>query len=107
MKIEMLWLMYRRCYEEVKIVKIYGTNQSKLNVYNNHIQKQLKEKESIKKEDQIEISNAAKKLQQSKKQPSPRKAYVEEIKQAVQSGEYKVDYEKTAKKMIDFWSKRG
>lgn len=55
--------------------------------------------------DELNISNEALKLQQNEK-IMERKQYVEEIKARVQSGNYKIEYDKTAEKMIDFWSKR-
>lgn len=44
-------------------------------------------------------------MQQNQFHELKRSEYVEEIKDKVQSGEYKVDSEKMAQKMIDFWSK--
>lgn len=61
-------------------------------------------KETTKK-DQVEISSQAKQLQEAKKPNEQRAKYVQEIKNAVQSGEYKIDVEATARKMIDFFTK--
>lgn len=86
-------------------MKIQGPNFSKINAYKNqlHVRNELK-KESTKKEDKLDISNEAKKLQVNKQPVEERKAHVQSIKRAVESGEYEIDYEKTARKMIDFWS---
>lgn len=87
-------------------MKIYGSGRTNFNPYNNQQQKQIEQQKQTKKEDQLEISNAAKKLQESKQQHTKRASYVEGIKKAVQSGEYKINYEKTSQKMIDYWSKQ-
>lgn len=64
---------------------------------------QLKKETSQK--DQLEISSQAKQLQESGKAQASRQEFVQDIKNAVESGDYKINYEKTAQKMIDFWSK--
>lgn len=59
-----------------------------------------------KQQDQLEISSEAMKLQENTKVNAKREAYVQEIKSRVESGQYEINYEKTAQKMIDFWSKQ-
>lgn len=86
-------------------MKINGPNQTNFNPYQNHIQKQMDLKKNTK-QDHIEISNEAKKLLENDKADPKREAYVQEIKDKIDSGEYKIDYEQTARKMIDFWSKQ-
>jgi negative regulator of flagellin synthesis FlgM len=54
----------------------------------------------------VEISSAAKQLQESEHLQEARSRYILEIKQAVESGEYKVDPYKTAEKMIEYWTKK-
>lgn len=87
-------------------MKINGPNQTNFNPYKNHIQKQTELKQGLQREDQLEISNQAKRLQESEKPHVNRSAYIQEIKSAVESGEYKVDPDKIAEKMIAFWSKK-
>lgn len=87
-------------------MKIHGPNQTNFNPYKSHMQKQAEVKKELNKEDQLEISSQAKQLQESKKPNAKRAAYVQEIKNAVEAGEYKVNPEKTAEKMIAFWSKK-
>ena len=83
-------------------MKIQGPHPS-INTY-----KQLQQHHTTKKQghqkDQLNISDAAKKMQQTKSSDTKRAGYVNEIKTLVQSGEYKVDPEKIAGKMIDYWS---
>jgi len=86
-------------------MKIYGPNHSNFNPYKNHLKAQENiNKEAVKK-DQLEISTQAKQLQETEKPHPKRASYVQEIKNAYDSGEYKVDINQTAQKMIDFWTK--
>ncbi|UJL45346.1 flagellar biosynthesis anti-sigma factor FlgM [Virgibacillus sp. NKC19-16] len=87
-------------------MKINGSNHTNFNPYkNNQIQKQAEIKNDSNKKDQVEISSQAKQLLESEKTNAQRDSYVQEIKNQVESGEYKVNHEKTAQKMIDFWSR--
>ncbi|WP_067727092.1 flagellar biosynthesis anti-sigma factor FlgM [Oceanobacillus damuensis] len=86
-------------------MKINGPNHTNFNPYKQQIQKQTEVKKDIQSKDQIEISSQAKQLQENEKVSEERAAYVQEIKQAVDSGEYSVNPEKTAQKMLEFWSK--
>ncbi|WP_430790953.1 flagellar biosynthesis anti-sigma factor FlgM [Virgibacillus flavescens] len=83
-------------------MKIQGPNHTNFNPYKNQIQKQADVSKEVNHKDQLQISNQAKQLQGSEKPSSERAAYVQDLKQAVQSGEYKVNHEKTASKMIAF-----
>lgn len=87
-------------------MKINGTNQTNFNPYKNHIHKHAEVKKEVNRADQLEISSQAKQLQESEKTSAKREAYVQEIKNAVDAGEYKVNPEKVAQKMITFWSKK-
>jgi len=87
-------------------MKIQGPNLSKLTAYRAQLQ-QTDQKKKVNREDQLNISNAAKKLQESNKANSQRAEYVQNIKKAVKSGQYEIDHEKVAQKMIDFWSKHS
>jgi len=84
-------------------MKIQGSNPY-VNAYKSQQQKHVPKK-AVQPKDQIKISTEAKKLQQTDIQLE-RSQYIAEIKQRVQSGQYEIDYEKTAQKMIDFWSKQ-
>lgn len=86
-------------------MKINGTNQVNFNPYKQHLQKQAEQKTSGSKSDNLQISPEALKLQEKNKPMEKRTAYVQELKQAVESGDYKVDYEQTAEKMLEFWKK--
>ncbi|WP_405100351.1 flagellar biosynthesis anti-sigma factor FlgM [Oceanobacillus sp. FSL H7-0719] len=86
-------------------MKINGPNQVNFNPYKQHLQKQADIKKAASKSDELQISKEALKLQEKEKPAEKRAAHIEQIKQAVDSGEYKVDIEKTAQKMIDFWKK--
>src|SRR5699024_12200766 len=79
-------------------MKIHGPNHTNFNPYKNQAQKLDKVKKEHQQEDRLEISSHAKQLQQSKKTSVEREKYVQDIKQAIDTGEYKINYEKTAKK---------
>jgi len=86
-------------------MKINGPNQTNFNPYKNQLQKQADLKKDMK-QDQIEISNRAKNLLENDKTNPKREAYVQDIKDKADAGEYKINYEKTAQKMIDFWKEQ-
>ncbi|WP_099159874.1 flagellar biosynthesis anti-sigma factor FlgM [Virgibacillus ndiopensis] len=86
-------------------MKIHGPNQTNFNPYKNNMQKQTDLKKGTNQQDQLQISNQAKRLQENVKPNAERAAYVQDIKKAVESGEYQVNPEKTAQKMIAFWTK--
>jgi len=85
-------------------MKINGYNQAHFNPYKQQMQQHTEIPKNTNRTDQIEISSEAKQLQENEKANESRLAHVQEIKQAVQSGNYKIDAEKTAEKMIDFFS---
>lgn len=85
-------------------MKIQRPTQAQLNVYKERVQ-QVDTQKSKKREDKLEISTEAQKLQKGKMNEQQRAQYVNEIKQSYENGTYKVQPEKTAEKMIDFWSK--
>ncbi|QKY69944.1 flagellar biosynthesis anti-sigma factor FlgM [Lentibacillus sp. CBA3610] len=88
-------------------MKIYGPDQTNFNPYKNQLQKQNDYSKGTDKKDQLEISNQAKEMLENQKTDSTRASHVQQIKDAVDKGDYKINYEKTAQKMIDFWSKQG
>lgn len=88
-------------------MKIQGPNLTKLTAYRAQLQQQTDPEKKANREDQLDISNAAKQLQKSKKAHTQRADYVQDIKNKVKSGQYEVNHEKVAQKMIDFWSKHS
>ncbi|MCM3740230.1 flagellar biosynthesis anti-sigma factor FlgM [Oceanobacillus luteolus] len=86
-------------------MKINGPNHLNLNPYRQQMQKQMDVKKAENRSDELQISKEAFKLQGKDKPHEKRAAVVQEIKQQIATGEYKVDVEKTAQKMMDFWSK--
>lgn len=85
------------------LVKIQGPNPM-LHAYKQQQHKQM-DKQTREQKDKIDISQAAKSLQESHQYEVERERYVQEIKEQVQDGEYKVNHEKLASKMIDFWKR--
>ncbi|GIO23869.1 flagellar biosynthesis anti-sigma factor FlgM [Oceanobacillus sp. J11TS1] len=85
-------------------MKINGPNPTNFNPYKQAFKKSQEiESESYKK-DSIEISHEAKKLQKQDQPDQKRAEYVNEIKQKIDANQYKIDYEKLAQKMRDFWT---
>ena len=84
-------------------MKINGPNHTNFNPYKQQLEKHANLKKASNRSDALEISKEALKLQENNRPDEARKAKVQEIKQQVQSGEYKINFEKTAEKMIDFW----
>ncbi|WP_226037124.1 flagellar biosynthesis anti-sigma factor FlgM [Aquibacillus saliphilus] len=85
-------------------MKIQGPNHSNFNPYQKQLQKQAEIKKLTTNEDQLQISDQAKKLQDGDKPNALRQKHVDEIKQSVQSGDYTIDPKKTSQKMLEFWN---
>lgn len=83
-------------------MKIQGTNPI-LNAYKQQqLQKQVS-KHAPEHKDKIDISQTAKSMQKNHQYEVDRANDVQRIKDQVQSGEYQVDHQKLADKMIQFW----
>lgn len=82
-------------------MKIQGPNQY-INIYRTNERPVNVNKKSKCKNDQLDISHEAIRLLKSGKNVE-RSQKVSEIKQLVESGQYKIDYEKTAEKMLKFF----
>ncbi|TXL65010.1 flagellar biosynthesis anti-sigma factor FlgM [Cerasibacillus terrae] len=85
-------------------MKIHGTNQSNFNPYKDILKNKTDSNQIKNKGDHLEISEEAKKMQQKKDVEKQRESHIQQIKQAIDQGEYEINFTKTAKKMIDFWS---
>ncbi|SES71905.1 negative regulator of flagellin synthesis FlgM [Salinibacillus kushneri] len=88
-------------------MKIDGSNSVHLNPYQKQYQKQQSVNQSKKSEDKLEISNQAKEMLKGNEVKEARQKQIQQIKHDVQTGNYKVNYQETAQKMIDFWSNKG
>lgn len=82
-------------------MKIQGPNQY-INIYRTNERTVKVNKKAQNKDDQLNISHEALQLLKSG-QNAERSQKVSEIKALVQSGQYKIDYEKTAEKMLKFF----
>ncbi|WP_085505964.1 flagellar biosynthesis anti-sigma factor FlgM [Thalassobacillus devorans] len=87
-------------------MKINGSNHVNLNPYHKRLNRQTAMKQSFQQEDKVEISHKAKSLQENASTDPAREKKVADIKQSIEQGEYKVNAEKTAQKMIEFWNSR-
>jgi negative regulator of flagellin synthesis FlgM len=88
---------------EVKINK--PTGSSIVNPYQKQNQKPNLESGKVSsKKDQVQISEQAKAMLENKSTVDPaRQEKVNQLKSEVQSGEYKVDSQKVAEKLYQFW----
>lgn len=86
-------------------MKINGPNHMNFNPYKQQLQKQADVQKASLRSDELQISKEALKLQEQGKPSEKRAAMVQDIKQRVENGDYQLDIEKTASKMIDFWRK--
>jgi negative regulator of flagellin synthesis FlgM len=76
-----------------------------INPYSKQLNKQQQlEKTSQTRTDKVEISSAAKELQKGGPIESARQERVESLKKQVQSGNYQVDPQAVAKKMVNYFS---
>jgi negative regulator of flagellin synthesis FlgM len=83
----------------------------KINPYGNIPNMQRKQPEKphqlgaiTKKQDQLEISTEAKKMQQESRIVTERKEKVEALKEKIENGEYKVNSQEVATKFYQFWN---
>jgi len=78
------------------------------NHVNNQYQRNLIERqeqvESVQKRDQLEISKAAKEMQQGTRIEKEREERVKELKEQIDNGTYKVDAYAVARKFYDYWN---
>ena len=87
-------------------MRINNFNSIQNNPYKKQVQDMKQEqKQSVFKKDEIQISDEAKKLLSTSKFEQERVDKVNEIKQQVDNGTYKVKISETAKAVIDFWRK--
>lgn len=86
-------------------MKIQGPNSTNLNPYKRQLQSyQNERKQSYK--DELKISKEAQQLQETNQVTKERATHIQNIKKQIDSGEYEVNYEQVAQKMINFWSDR-
>lgn len=86
-------------------MKIQGPNSTNLNPYQRQINNYKKQQKQTY-QDELNISKEAQQLQETNQVTKARSKHVQNIKELVDSGEYKVNYDKVAQKMINFWTNR-
>lgn len=75
------------------------------NPYQRHVQNYQKQKTKSF-NDELNISKEAIQLQETNQITKERTERVDQLKQLVDSGEYKVNHEQVVQKMLDFWGNR-
>ncbi|HET7626970.1 MAG TPA: flagellar biosynthesis anti-sigma factor FlgM [Bacillales bacterium] len=86
-------------------MKIDGVNHSNYHPYK-HAADGNVPKQGAQRKDHLEISTQAKQLQQKPPVAIEREQKVERIKNEIESGQYRVDAQETAKKFYEFWMKK-
>ncbi|MFC4182829.1 flagellar biosynthesis anti-sigma factor FlgM [Saccharococcus thermophilus] len=84
-------------------MKIHHVGPMNVNPYQRQYNRLEKQASSANKKDQVEISEAAKELQEAAKWESARQEKVEKLKQQVQNGTYTIDPKAIAKSMIRYY----
>lgn len=87
-------------------MKVEGPQFNKINPYQkqNQLQQQKLFKQKKKEKDRLHISEEAHLLQQKDRIETNRAEKLNQIKEAIHSGNYRIDPQKIAHRMIDFWS---
>ncbi|MDE5414040.1 flagellar biosynthesis anti-sigma factor FlgM [Alkalihalobacterium chitinilyticum] len=85
-------------------MKINPYQSIQSNPYRKQVEKQASTSETKMKKDEIQISKAALELQQSTKIDAARQEKVNELKEQIQSGNYKIDAQAIANKFYDYWN---
>ncbi|WP_306009940.1 flagellar biosynthesis anti-sigma factor FlgM [Bacillus sp. MMSF_3328] len=87
-------------------MKINNFGPSGINPYKRQQNKQDTANAQAKKAaDKVEISSAAKEMQQTSKIDQQRQARVEELRIQVENGNYKVNPKEVAKSLLDYYTK--
>lgn len=87
-------------------MKINSIGSSGINPYKRQMNKiDLANKTIHKQADKVEISTAAKDMQQVSQASTQRQAKVEELKIQVENGTYKIDLKEIARGLVDFYKK--
>lgn len=76
-----------------------------VNPYQKQMEKMDHVKQANKKQDKVEISSAAKEMQQANQLSAERQEKIDALKQQIQNGTYEVDVKATAKGIMDFYFK--
>ncbi|WP_085522115.1 flagellar biosynthesis anti-sigma factor FlgM [Tuberibacillus sp. Marseille-P3662] len=85
-------------------MKINGSSYMKqLQMYQNHAQKSQQASKPVSKQDQVEISSTAKDMMQTNRIESERQEKVEQLRKQVADGKYDMNYNETAKKLVNYW----
>ncbi|MEE6134133.1 flagellar biosynthesis anti-sigma factor FlgM [Bacillus sp. 1780r2a1] len=85
-------------------MKINSTHSSRINPYQKAAEKMEKAQQTGKR-DGVQISKEAKELQQMSTKATEHSAKVEQLKQQIENGTYKVNAEEVAKGLINFYKK--
>ncbi|HEY4554463.1 MAG TPA: flagellar biosynthesis anti-sigma factor FlgM [Bacillaceae bacterium] len=85
-------------------MKVNPFKPTDMNPYNRNVNKTGQQPKAAR-ADKVEISSAAKEMQQISHVEKERRARVDELKQQVQSGQYKMDPKEIAKSIAKFYTR--
>ncbi|ADU31868.1 flagellar biosynthesis anti-sigma factor FlgM [Evansella cellulosilytica] len=78
-----------------------------VNAYKKVQEVNVKQNQDVaKKRDDVQISSAAKQMQQSTQVSVDRQEKIEKLKAQIEQGEYKVNPNEVARKFYDFWNEK-
>ncbi|WP_026694344.1 flagellar biosynthesis anti-sigma factor FlgM [Peribacillus kribbensis] len=87
-------------------MKINHISPAGMNPYQRQLNKTDEVKQSSLKADKVEISTAAKDLRQTSQIPAQREAKVQELKEQIKNGTYKLDAAETAKSILKYYQNK-
>lgn len=88
-------------------MRVYGPNSTNFNPYKRQIQNEQQQQRKQTYKDELNISQEAQQLQKTNEAEKTRSSRIQQIKKLVDSGEYEINHEQVAQKMINFWSNRS
>jgi negative regulator of flagellin synthesis FlgM len=88
-------------------MKINNIGSSGINPYQKSLNKIDTSNQAGKKTDKVEISSAAKEMQQTSQVEKERQAKVDQLKIQVQNGQYTIDPKAVAKSIVNFYKQNN
>jgi negative regulator of flagellin synthesis FlgM len=87
-------------------VKIHHVGSMNVNPYQRQLNKSEQNAKLNNKKDQVEISAAAKELQEAAKFEASRQEKIERLKQQIQTGTYQIDEKAVAESIFNYYFKK-
>ncbi len=91
---------------EVNSLRIHHVGSMNVNPYERQLNKTEQTAKSANKKDKLEISLAAKELQEAAKFATARQEKIKRLKQQIQTGTYKIDEKAIAESILNYYFKK-